>query len=204
MTGHLTWRLASLSAVSLCHPKYVPFLMFLPLRPLSSYSPPFLSCSYSFVPQIFIEYTLLVLVRDSSLQRAGPLPCVNELNTWSWRHSRFLWKSCLLPITQTLPAHQQKMLIQMLLPPSSLIRPLVFQLPSCVQFFATTWTAARQTALSLTISQSLPKFMSIVSVMPSSPLILWCPLFLLPSIFPRIRDFSNESAVCQVTKILEL
>ena len=49
--------------------------------------------------------------------------------------------------------------------------------------------------LSLTISQSLLRFMSIASVMPSSHLILWHPLFLLPSIFPSIRDFFNESVV---------
>ena len=53
-----------------------------------------------------------------------------------------------------------------------------------------------QASLSLTISQSLPEFMSIASVMPSSYLILWCPLLLLPSIFPSIRDFSNESPFC--------
>ena len=56
-------------------------------------------------------------------------------------------------------------------------------------------TAACQTSLSLIISQSLAKFMSIASVMPSSHLILWCPLLLLPSIFPSNRNFSNESAV---------
>ena len=50
----------------------------------------------------------------------------------------------------------------------------------------TPWTAARQASLSFTISWSLPKFMSIASVMPSSHLILWCPL-LLPSVFPSIR-----------------
>ena len=50
-------------------------------------------------------------------------------------------------------------------------------------------------SLSLTISWSLPKFMSIALVIPSSHLILWHPLLLLPSIFPSIRDFSNESAV---------
>ena len=61
---------------------------------------------------------------------------------------------------------------------------------------ATPWPAAQQASLSLTISQSLPKFMSIVSVMPFSHFILWCPLLLLPSIFPSIRDFSNESAIC--------
>ena len=48
---------------------------------------------------------------------------------------------------------------------------------------------------SFTISWSLPKFMSIVTVTPSTNAILWCPL-LLPSIFPSIRDFPNESAVC--------
>jgi len=72
---------------------------------------------------------------------------------------------------------------------------VVVQSASCVQLFATPWTAACQASLSLIISRSLPKFMSIALVMPSSHLILWCPLFLLPSIFPNIRDFSNESAV---------
>ena len=55
----------------------------------------------------------------------------------------------------------------------------------------TPWTAARQASLSLTLSQSLPKFMPIASVMPSSHLILWCPPLLVPSIFPSIRDFSS-------------
>ena len=72
---------------------------------------------------------------------------------------------------------------------------VVAQWSSCVQLFATLWTAAHQASLSLTISRSLPKFMSIALVMPSSHLILWCPLLLLPSIFPSLRDFSNESAV---------
>ena len=71
----------------------------------------------------------------------------------------------------------------------------VAQTPSRVQLFVTPWTAARQASLSLTIFQSLPKFMFIASVMPSSHLILWHPLLLLPSIFSSIRDFSNESAV---------
>ena len=52
-----------------------------------------------------------------------------------------------------------------------------------------------QNFLSLTMSQSLPKFMFIASLMPSSHLILWCPLVLLPSIFPSIREFSSESSV---------
>ena len=55
--------------------------------------------------------------------------------------------------------------------------------------------AACQDSLSLTISWSLPKFMFIASVMPSSHLILWHPLLLLLSIFPSLRDFSNKSAI---------
>ena len=67
---------------------------------------------------------------------------------------------------------------------------------SRVQLFVTPWTAARQASLSITNSQSLPRLMSIESVMPSNHLILCHPLFVLPSIFPSIRVFSNESALC--------
>ena len=63
---------------------------------------------------------------------------------------------------------------------------------SCVQLFATPCTTAHQASLSITNSQSLLKLMFIQSVMPSNHLILCCPLLLLPSIFPRIRVFSNE------------
>ena len=63
---------------------------------------------------------------------------------------------------------------------------------SCVQLFAP-WTAACQASLSNTNSWSLPKLMSIESVMPSNHLILCHPLLLLPSIFPSIRVFSDES-----------
>jgi len=61
--------------------------------------------------------------------------------------------------------------------------------------FLTPWTAARQASLSITNSQSLLQLTSIESVMPSNHLILCHPL-LLPSIFPSIRVFSNESAIC--------
>ena len=54
----------------------------------------------------------------------------------------------------------------------------IVQSPSCVWLFVTPWTAAHQASLSLTISRSLPEFMSIALVMPFSHLILWCPLFL--------------------------
>ena len=66
---------------------------------------------------------------------------------------------------------------------------------SRVQLFVTSWTAALQASLSITNSWSLLKLMSIKSVMPSSHLILCHPLFLLPSIFPSIRVFSNESVL---------
>ena len=76
---------------------------------------------------------------------------------------------------------------------------------SCVWIFATPWTAAFQAALSITNSRSLLKLMSNELVMPSNHLILCCPLLLLPSIFPSIKVFSNESALChQVAKALEL
>ena len=66
---------------------------------------------------------------------------------------------------------------------------------SCVQLFVTPWTAACQASLSFTISRSLLKIMSIELVMPSNHFILCCPLLLLPSVFPSIRAFSNESAL---------
>ena len=66
---------------------------------------------------------------------------------------------------------------------------------SRVQLFATPWTAAHQASLSFTISRSLLKLISIELVMPSNHLVLCHPL-LLPSIFPSIRVFSNESALC--------
>ena len=66
---------------------------------------------------------------------------------------------------------------------------------SHVRLFATPWTTACQASLSITNSRSVPKLMSIESVMPSNHLILCHPLLLLPSIFPSIRVFSNESAL---------
>ena len=65
---------------------------------------------------------------------------------------------------------------------------------SRVRLFATPWTTVRRASLSITNSQSLPKLTSIELVMPSNHLILCCP-FLLPSIIPNIRVFSNESAL---------
>ena len=69
------------------------------------------------------------------------------------------------------------------------------QLLSCVRLFVTPWTATRQASLSIINSRNLPKLIPIESVIPSNHLILCRPLLLLPSIFPSIRVFSNESAL---------
>ena len=71
----------------------------------------------------------------------------------------------------------------------------ILQSLSCVQLFVTPWTAACQASLSITNSRSLLRLMSIELVMPSNHFILCHPLLLLPSIFPSIRVFSNESAL---------
>ena len=73
---------------------------------------------------------------------------------------------------------------------------VVVQSLSCVQLLLTPWTAVYQISLSFTISQTLLKLKSIELVMPSNHLILCCPLLLPPSIFPSIRIFSSEMALC--------
>ena len=80
---------------------------------------------------------------------------------------------------------------------SHLTLPISFFCCSVAQLclFVTAWTAAYQASLSFTFSQSLLKLMSIKSVMPSSHLILCRPLLLLPSIFPSLRVFSNDSSL---------
>ena len=75
------------------------------------------------------------------------------------------------------------------------LNPCLFQSLSCVQLFVTPWTAACRAALFFTISRSLLKLVSIESVMPSDHLIL-CRHLLLPSVFPSIRIFSSELALC--------
>ena len=80
--------------------------------------------------------------------------------------------------------------------PCTLLYIVVVRLFDCVQLFATPWTAAPQASLSFTISLTLLKLMSFESMMPSNSPILCHPLLLLPSIFPSIRVFSNELAIC--------
>ena len=79
---------------------------------------------------------------------------------------------------------------------SALLISIVVQSLSCVRIFASPSTEAHQASLTFTIFRSLLKLTSIDSVMPSNHLILCCPLLLLPSIFPSIRVFFNESALC--------
>ena len=79
----------------------------------------------------------------------------------------------------------------------STLKYRVVQSLSRIQLFVTPWTAAHQASLSFTISQSLLRFMSFESVMPSNYLILCHPFLLLPSIFPSIRVFSKESVLGQ-------
>ena len=85
--------------------------------------------------------------------------------------------------------------LNLFLSPVSLLHSVVVQSLSCVQLFATPWTAACQVSLSFTISQGLLTLMSIELVMSSNCLILCRPLLLLPSVFPSIRVFSSELAL---------
>ena len=103
--------------------------------------------------------------------------------------------SCSKLISVSGPLHLLYSLLGHLSPGHHSVDFVVVQLISHVHVFATPWTATCQTSLSLTISQSFLKLMSIESVMPSHHLILCQLLLLLPSIFPSIRVFSNESAL---------
>ena len=87
-------------------------------------------------------------------------------------------------------------MLSLKLPSSTWVGPFVVQLLSHVQLFVTLWTSAHQTSLSFTISCSLLKRKSIELVMPSNRLVLCHPLLFLPSIFPSISVFYNESPLC--------
>ena len=109
---------------------------------------------------------------------------INERLGWGWEQWR-RWK-CLYS-THTLRVELKCDVSRLVVEFSS------FQSLSHIQLFATSWTTAHQ---SITNSRSLPKPMSIESVVPSNHLILCHPFLLLPSVFPSIRVFSNESALC--------
>ena len=121
------------------------------------------------------------------------------------------WKHCFCSIVLPLLLHHDQLTLFMwvyfgILYYNTFLNEYILHIASSIQYslvqsfsrvrlFATPWTAARQASLSITNSQSLPKLMSIESVMPSNHLILCRPLLLLPSTFPSIRVFSNELAL---------
>ena len=110
-----------------------------------------------------------------------------------------MWASvCILALDPTNVRRPAFMRVRFLFSCTSGLQVVVFvlQLLSRVRLFATPWTAACQDSRTITNSQSLLKLTSIELVMPSNHLILCHPLVLLPSIFPSIRVFSNESALC--------
>jgi len=122
-------------------------------------------------------------------------------STYSCRLPTFssLFISRALPFTTSLPNLSQSH-GDLLIPRSNSFSLVLIQYSlvhsfSCVWLFVTPCTTAHQTSLFITNSQSLLKFMSTESVMPSNHLILCRPLFLLSSIFPSIRVFSNESVL---------
>ena len=118
-----------------------------------------------------------------STPRRG-LDCASTLVAHSWEENRGWWCKCNHPRIMTKLGCRDHVKVF-----GSI------QLLSHVWLFATPWTAAHQASLSITNSQSPSKPMSIESVMPPNHLILCHPLLLLPSIFPSIRVFSNESTI---------
>ena len=109
-----------------------------------------------------------------------------------------LWRflSCINPRCKNLQGTNQEKKKKKIAPEEEFIVIVVVQSSSCVLFFVTPWTVVYQASLSLTISQSFPKFIFNELVIPSNHLILCYPLLLLPSMFPSIRVFSSELAVC--------
>ena len=147
-------------------------------------------------PDLYNSYTikLLHILPHSALEKVNGLLklvlCLQKdwvQNSHILCHSSPQFTPCIIPcISVTYLLQLMKHYIQF----SSV------QLLSCVRLFATPWIAARQASLSITNSQSLPKLMSIESVMPSSHLILCHPLLLLPLIPPSIRVFPTLLMRC--------
>ena len=127
------------------------------------------------------QFFLSLMLHNALLSSTGYTMSLPHLKAFHLWFPFYLWSifSLLVKLTFIMPA-------QMAL---SCENWVVFQSPSCAWLFVSPWTA--WASLSLTVS----KFMSIASVMPSCHHILCRPLLLLPSIFPTIRVFSNDSAV---------
>ena len=119
--------------------------------------------------------------------------CLKKIETYLWNRWALCFKiissivgknSLSNPKAKNKPGENQDLVI------------VIVQVLGRVQLFAIQWTTAHQASLSFTISWSVLKLMSIVSVIPSNHLILCHPLLLLPSVFPCIRVFSNELTLC--------
>ena len=147
--------------------------------------------SYGFLPQLseddeIVWDPLLGVVWKSSLHSwLGPRGV--RLRDWQ---PCLTWGTFLLTDAVQGNAMDRKVEVEVLVEWFSSVQVL-----SHVRLFAIPWIAARQASLSITNSRSSLRLMSIESVMPSNHLILCHPLFLLPSIPPSIRDFSNESTL---------
>ena len=161
-----------------------------------------LHCSLSVHVLNFLMHACLVIQSCSTL--CNPMDCSCQAPLSAGLFKQEYWNGLPFPPPRDLPdpgtehvSPESSSLASGFLttePPGNFL--IVVQSPSRVQLFVTPWTAAHQASLSFTISQSRLKLMSLESVMTSNHLILCCPLLLLPSIFPRIRIFSNESALC--------
>ena len=128
-----------------------------------------------------------------SLQQATADPCLCQRILETHRKVCFshLWGHCSFLLSHDV--HELLFVPSISLFPSPMFSSV--QLLSCIWLFVTPWTVALQASLSITNSPSLLKIMSTELVMPSNCLILCYPLLLLPSIFPSIRVFSNESVL---------
>ena len=154
----------------------------------------YLVCMYILL-HIFLALCTIFLMQDLSLWPMDS-PAV-ALAQWLWYTGCFS-SACAILVSQlgiklTFPKLQGG--FSTIGPPGKSSDIQKVQSLSRVRLFETPWIAARQASLSITNSQSLPKLMSIESVIPFNHLILCHPLLLLPSIFPSIRVFSNESVL---------
>ena len=138
---------------------------------------------------------LLLIHKESMITFSLNIACLGPGWIWEKTDVPLVWSSCLWNTPSFMCWKTTLVTCLGLVLCFILLNVVVVQSPSNVQLFATPWTASPQATLSLIISWNLPKFMFIALVMSPRYLILWRPLVLLPSVFPSIKVFSNESSV---------